>query len=161
MAIIGILSTIVLANYNNFGARQEVKNAAAELKSNLRKYQTYALAGHKNPLGSSPAPCGTAAIDYYSVSIDNTSSPMSYYATLKCGPNTVDLPSVDLPDSITTFEVQETGGSACGSPILRFLPLTQGVYLDCGGTVQDEVLIHLENSAAPYDVHVTSSGEMK
>src|SRR3972149_9513129 len=74
LAVIGILATVVLANYNNFGQKQAVTNAAGELKSDLRKYQTLAISGQKNPVPASPncydpTDPSLHPMDYYSVKI--------------------------------------------------------------------------------------------
>src|SRR3990167_302345 len=88
LVVIGILATVVLANYNNFGKNQQVKNAAAELKSNLRKYQTLAISGQKNPDPTNPL-CYDAAdptahtMEFYFVVITVLPA-LSYDAQLRC-----------------------------------------------------------------------------
>ena len=153
MAIIGILSTIVLANYNNFGARQEVKNAAAELKSNLRKYQTYALAGQKNP--NQTGTCTSLSMRYYYMEIDSTSTPNRYRAVLDCTSATDPLPWVALQKDFSISVV------SCINFELQFLPTNQGVVLTCDGNSAGQINFKVVKGTIFSDVYVTSSGEIK
>ena len=166
MAIIGILATIMLANYSNFGARQEVRNAAAELKSNLRKYQTFALASQKNPDQSGT--CTAKSLDSYSIRIEPGGSP-PYNVDVNCPPSQIDL-SDNYPWSgnftvvVGHFDPVTSTHTSCGSIKIVFKPLNYGLDLECpdGTPVPsgESAYITLSNSAATYRVYVTSSGEI-
>jgi len=172
MAIIGILSTIILANYNNFGARQEVKNAAAELKSNLRKYQTFALASQKNPDPNATAPdtCYDSTdpsahpLDYYRIQISTT----SYNVSLRCDSETTEVNLVDdlqWPTSVSIEEVGADGVVCAGSIEIRFRSLSDQPLLSnsCGAPVTNNVYIRISNvsGSATRTVTVTNVGEIR
>ena len=157
LAVIGILATIVLANYNNFGQKQAVKNAAAELKSNLRKYQTLAISGQKNPtqvaIGSG---CNSSSetMQYYQVEFDLTNN--KYRSVLHCTTANVDLPWVNLPSGVSiSFDP-----GWLFPQVINFKPIDEGVELTCNGAPADLVYLELANSAVTYRVYVTNTGEI-
>lgn len=154
VAIMGILATVTLASYRNFGAQQAAKTAALELKSDLRKYQSFAIDGQKNPDPTNPV-CNDPAnvMQFYDVVIDTGNA--TYQATLDCTLDAVDLPLVELPDNFTVT-------TSCGpNPItIHFLPLSRGAELSCGAGPVLQVWIGLDNTAAEYRVYVTSVGEI-
>ncbi len=165
LAIIGILATIMLANYNDFGARQEVGNAAEELKSNLRKYQTFAISGQKNPTNLADGfGCNddTRTLDNYSVVIDDTATPISYRAVLNCLDDStpplpilgVELPEVALPEGFTIAT-----SCAAAELIIRFNPINEGVELFCGATSQTNVHISIIGDVT-YQVNISDTGEI-
>ncbi|OGY27992.1 MAG: hypothetical protein A2Z42_00050 [Candidatus Woykebacteria bacterium RBG_19FT_COMBO_43_10] len=172
VAIIGILSTIVLANYNSFGTRQEVKNAAGKLKSELRKYQTFAISGQKNPDQSgdctaTPPPDNT--LRFYAVVVD-PSSPTPYSVFLDC--TLVNKILTDDPpwsENTVIAEVGHYNGTSFSpqtSVDIEFRPLNADVNLESpDGTsipAGSSVYIRLTNNdnSAIYNVFVTSSGEI-
>lgn len=172
LAVVGILTTILLANYNNFGRRQAVKNAAAALKTELRKYQTFAISGQKNPtqlpIGSG---CNDDAhtMDFYFVII-SPSAPQVYDARLRCDAGAIVVPVADsLPWSsdTTVSEVGTYDGTtftSCSDVDIEFHPLGRGVNLECpDGTpvpAGQSVYIRLTNESAAYNVFVTDSGRI-
>lgn len=147
--IIGILSTIVLANYNSFGGRQEVRDTADDFKSELRKYQNFAISGHKNPDQSGDCDIGT--LEAYSVSIDAN----GYDVSVICpGGTNIDLPRVDLPTGIIA-------NPGCGSPQIRFFPVNEGAEV-CGAPgVPTSVAISFTRDGTTYIVTVNESGEIR
>ncbi len=166
LAVTGILATIMLANYNDFGARQEVGNAAEELKSNLRKYQTFAISGQKNPTNLADGlGCNddTRMLDNYSVVIDDTATPISYRAVLNCLDDStpplpilgVELPEVDLPEGFTVV----TSCANVSDLIIRFNPINEGVELLCGTVSQTNVHISIVGDVT-YQVNVSDVGEI-
>lgn len=181
VAIIGILSTVVLANYNNFGARQSVKNAAAQLKSELRKYQNFAISGQKRPDPNNTTCTSTSPerkLDYYWI----LSSPSVYRAIITCSTDTNVPSNVLLSDTfpwsgniIVSAIGYEDSGSVSSCPGLqviqvRFMSTNQGVSLLCGffGAIDvsdlggDRVYFELTNSdnSVTYRVFVTYTGEI-
>jgi len=154
LAIMGILATIGLARYNNFNARQQVKNAALELKSNLRKYQTYAISGQKNPNQvTAGSECNDASrtLNFYRIEITPSPTPPplpSFLALIDClGPIVTPptLPGLSVPVA-TNFPWPDDSGiivhdvgrgtasttTSCGQIQIRFMPLNQSVGLFCG-----------------------------
>ena len=163
LAIIGILATIILANYNDFGARQEVRNAAAELKTNLRKYQIFAISGQKNPLPSNPA-CDndTRQLDYYQI----TASTTTYNVDIFCDNTATSVPVVDqIPwgHEVPIESVGRDNGISCGDITIRFLPIDQGVELlssGCGA-VANSVYINVGQTGGDIStVTLTRAGEI-
>jgi prepilin-type N-terminal cleavage/methylation domain-containing protein len=173
IAIIGILSTVLLANYNSFGRRQEVKNTAAELKSELRKYQNFAISGHKNPDQSSTCD-DTTTLESYSIAIDPSAvnPPDRYNVDVNCTPTLIDLvDGYPWSDNINLVELRhlDSAGAdvgACISVKILFYPVNQGADIECpiGTTLNNThaVVIRLSNtdSSATYDVIVSGSGEI-
>jgi len=172
VAIIGILSTIVLANYNSFGTRQQVKNAAGQLKSELRKYQNLAISGQKDPDQSgdctaTPPPDNT--LRFYAVVVD-PSSPTPYSVFLDC--TLVPKILTDDPpwsENIVLAGVGHYDGTSYSpqtSVDIEFRPLNADVNLESpDGTsvpVGSSVYIRLTNNdnSTTYNVFVTSSGEI-
>ncbi len=141
-ALIGILSTIVLANYNSFGGRQQVRDAAEHFKSDLRKYQNFAISGQKNPDQS-----GTSCIgELQSYEVNVNAAGDGYTVDINCGGNPPsEISSVTLPTGISA-------SVGC----VRFFPLNGGTDL-CG--VASPVTISFTGDAA-YDVIVRDSGEI-
>ena len=168
VAIIGILSTIVLANYNSFGTRQEVKNAAGKLKSELRKYQNFAISGQKTPNPSDTDCQDTGILQYYAIALNST----EFRAYLLCDP----APALDLvPDhnypwsgSVVVENFGYTGSvsGSCSGIVIFFKPVNENIDLWCGiGSVPpgaDRVFIQLKdsNSTTRYRVYVTLAGEI-
>ncbi|MEX0621599.1 MAG: prepilin-type N-terminal cleavage/methylation domain-containing protein [Candidatus Woykebacteria bacterium] len=169
IALIGILATVILANYNSFGARQEVKNAAEELKSELRKYQTFAISGQKNPTQS--VGCLSSTLDSYSIIIDSTPH---INVDLNCtDPNSVVPITNEFPwPSTSQVTVSEVGiynasvpsFTSCASVNIVFRPTNQGVTLECSGvpTTEDIYLRVVSPTASGliYNLIVTSAGEI-
>lgn len=146
-SIIGILSTIVLANYNSFGGRQEVRDTADDFKSEMRKYQNFAISGHKNPDQSGD--CDSGTLEAYSVSIDAN----GYDVSVVCpGGTTIAMPRVDFPTGII-------GNPGCGS--IRFFPVNEGAEV-CGVSgVPTSVAISFTRDGTTYIVTVNESGEIR
>ncbi|HEX7456535.1 MAG TPA: type II secretion system protein [Candidatus Nanoarchaeia archaeon] len=174
LAIIGILSTIILANYRNFGRNQDVRNAASELKTELRKYQNFAISGQKNPDPSNPvcvSPPPGNELSYYWVLISQT----EYWSVLRCLPRQIILshaPPDEFPWSgnVRVREVGYNTSTACPTQLIqiRFRPVNQELSLMCwfnevrtvyGG---DRIYIELEDpdSSVRYKVFVTYAGEI-
>ncbi len=162
IVIIGILATILLASYNDFGARQEVRDAAEDLKSNLRKYQTFAISGQKNPtnlLDGSGCNDDDKTLDNYTVEIDESATPPNYWPTINCHLNSdptvttnVVMQPVNFPEGITI-----TVNPPCPNIQIIFNPLNQGVQFSCGGNaVQVDVL----RGSVTYQVHVSDVGKI-
>ncbi len=159
LAIISILTFITLGSFNNFQQRQEVRFAAEELKSNLRKYQNYAVSGQKNPtLLPAGNGCNPPTVDpnnqnfqmtNYTVHFDLAASPPEYWAELVCDNATVELRRIQLPDDFTYF-------ISCDQPII-FLPLSRDVVFGCPGT---EVTLRISRGTSIYTVHVARSGSI-
>lgn len=173
MAVIGILSAIMLANYNNFGERQEVKNAASELKSELRKYQTYAIAGQKNPNPSQPDCNGSShSVDFYTVVFDASVSPPTYTVSLSCDSGGVIVPiasTVPWSGAATIEQVGCFDGTTYTSTEtvdIHFRPLNYGLNLECpngtAATAGSSVYIRISNPShsATYNIYVTPSGDI-
>jgi prepilin-type N-terminal cleavage/methylation domain-containing protein len=171
LAIIGILATIILANYTDFGARQEVRNAAAELKTNLRKYQTFGFSSHKNPTN---LPDGVGCnydgrqLDHYEITV---SSPATYDVNIVCHelapPNAATTVAVtnEIPwgPDVPIESVGRDGGIPCGVITIRFLPINEGVELWCGPVpVMGSVFINVGQPAGHIStVTVTRAGEIR
>ena len=168
VAIIGILSTIVLANYNSFGTRQEVKNATGGLKSELRKYQNFAISGQKTPNPNDTSCQVSGTLDDYIIIM----SPTEFRALLRCSP----VPTLELvPDrnypwsgSATVESFGYTGGvsGSCGWLIIFFKPINENVDLRCGFSAlpagADRIYVQLRNSdgSTRYRLYITRGGEI-
>jgi prepilin-type N-terminal cleavage/methylation domain-containing protein len=175
LAVIGILATIILANYNDFGARQEVRNAAAELKTNLRKYQTFAFASQKNPDQSGDC-TGTQPPDntlrFYAVVVGTDPAlPAPYLVFLDCTlvPNKILTDQSPWSDNVVLEEVGYYDGTTFSSQVsidIEFLPVNEGVNLESPDGVPvpagSSVYIRLTNndSSATYNVFVTNAGRI-
>ncbi len=174
VAITGILSTVILANYNSFGARQEVRNGAEELKTELRKYQTFAIAGHKNPDQSgdcTAVPPPDLTLNFYAVVIDTDPSlPSPYLIFLDCtSVNKILTSNAPWSDNVVLEEVGHYDGTTFSnqsSVDIEFLPLNRGLNLESpdGTPVPSGSSVYIRltnnNNSATYDVFVTSSGEI-
>jgi prepilin-type N-terminal cleavage/methylation domain-containing protein len=174
LAIIGIMATILLANYTDFGARQEVQNTAQELKSKLRKYQNFAISGQKNPDPGSPDCVNPPekVLRYYSFTI----TPVSLNAYLRCDDvssgamTTVALEnSLPGPSDIVVNELGYDGGvsGTCTNWLwIKFFPINEGTEILCDGAAipagADRVYIQLTDNdlSILYRVYVTNSGSI-
>ncbi len=141
VAITGILSTVILANYNSFGARQEVRNVAEEFKTELRKYQIFAIAGHKNPDQSGG--CVGELISYEITVISSS----DYEVVINC----------DAPTTIST--VTFPTGISVSTGCIRFLPLNRGTEI-CGGSSPLDISFTGDDGTT-YIVTVNESGEIQ
>jgi len=167
-AIISILLGISLAAFQGFATRTQSRDAALQLKSELRKYQNFAISGQKNPDPSdtSPTRCGlTGTLENYSIVITTT----TYDVTLNCAPSppltltttkpwqstvSVDWVGRDTVDDLT---------NQCSNIEIRFKPTNQGVELLCNGDpaiVAQNVYVRFSQSGATYRLFVTQSGEI-
>jgi len=180
LAVTAILAVVMLPNFQNFGRRQEVKNVAAEMVSNLRKYQIYALSTQKNPtqvpINTTPKGCffdgltpsTTSTVEYYEVVFDipPTAPPFSYRATLHClvgdPPVTTPVPldSIEMPGWLSDM----TTNPVCNEPIIRFRPLNQDTVVMCGPaaapTTYNRMTFTLGSGGIQYNVTVNESGDI-
>lgn len=106
VSFIGILTAIGLASYNNYNQTQILKQAASDLKSNLRLAQNRAIAGEK--------PTGCGVLDGYQVSF--TAANYTVQALCSGSPlgtvSTFNLPagvSLTSPPSPVLFKVLGLG----------------------------------------------------
>ncbi len=145
VAITGILSVVILANYNSFGSRQEVRNVAEEFKTELRKYQTFAIAGHKNPDQSGNC---TGDLNSYDVTITNS----DYSVIVNCDTSSISIPAVAFPTGIIV-------NPGCGA--IEFRPLNRGAVV-CGVSgVPTSIDISFTRDGTTYIVTVNESGEIQ
>lgn len=150
VSIIGILSTIVLANYNSFGGRQEVRDTADDFKSEMRKYQNFAISGHKNPDQSGGC---TGDLNSYDVDIDIATP--DYSVTVNCDTSSISIPAVAFPTGIKVT----TSPVGCGE--IRFFPVNEGAEV-CGVSgVPTSVAISFTRDGTRYIVTVNESGEIR
>lgn len=136
ISIIGILSAIGLARYNQFNRRQILVQAAQELKSNLRLVQSKALGAEK------PTGCDTLSGHKLKFLADNK----DYKIVAVCGGGEIDVKTgLALGSNVT-----KSGPSS-----VFFKVLAQGV--------EEETTFTLSALGAgdPIDVVVTVTGEIK
>ena len=171
VALIGILSTIILANYNSFGRRQEVRNGAENLKSELRRYQTFAIAGQKHPIQTNE--CDGLTLERYEI-IAYKPDPLDvgdngFGASIFCGSEdfgiTEKAPWANRANSVILEEVGSFNGAipvSADQIDIRFLPVAQGAELLADGVSVDRVYMTLSNDvgSATYNVIVTRAGEI-
>lgn len=139
--IIGILSTVGIASYNGFNQRQTLKQAALNLKNDLRVAQNKAMAGEK---------LTCSALNGYQVSFTNPNlpaDPLSHYqleAGCSDGTTFVISSTVDFPKGVT------------------FNPLpTPLMFKVLGLGVVSEQTICVSGFGQWYKLVVTSSGEIQ
>lgn len=157
VAITGILSTVILANYNSFGARQEVRNVAEEFKTELRKYQTFAIATQKNP--DQGVTCTSLDIfDYYQIEIDDSTAPPEYTTSVECSGKTVTLPTKKFPENMT---VDYSSACSSGKLKIRFFSLNQGTEIVCPSGSVLTADIKFSRGGTDYFVKVTEAGEVQ
>lgn len=168
VSIIGILSTVVLANYNSFGTRQSVKNAAAQLKSEIRKYQNFAISGQKTPDPSNTDCQDFGTLSHYIIFMTKP----QFRAILLCSP----APFFDIVQDfsypwsgqtvVEDFGYTGSTSGNCNWILAWFKPVNKGVDLWCNFSPvpagADRVFVQLKNldGSARYRVYVTSSGEI-
>lgn len=157
VAITGILSTVILANYNSFGVRQEVRNVAEEFKTELRKYQIFAIAAQKNP--DQGVTCtSTDVLQYYQIEIDDTTTPAEYTVSVHCNGPIISLPTKKFPENI----IVDTSSVCSGNLIIRFLPLNQGAKIcPLPDTPVSSTDIKFSRGGTEYFVKVTDAGEIQ
>lgn len=178
VAITGVLSTVILANFNSFGARQEVRNTAEEFKTELRKYQTFAIAGQKNPLRANPADTNCVSTPgtldgYVLIIVDDTfggTFDSSYTALLLCpGFEIIFDPLWKRISSNNKIIINDVGSvfTSCPSNFLaiKFRTLNQGTQLSCSfffSTLLPSAYIRISNTdgTTQYEITVTESGEI-
>jgi prepilin-type N-terminal cleavage/methylation domain-containing protein len=192
LAIMSILALISLVSYENAGARAELKNAAVTLKTDLRKLQNQAISGQKNP-NADPVPghclADSAADNTLGVYLVFTAGGL--YDTWVgdddfTGPANRSQCWVYINNSAinrypwegTDVEITGIGSSAgpCFHVIIKFLPLNNGVNLNCDGPWDfdgntgnlpagvDRVYMELQHTASgdplTYRVYVTNGGQI-
>jgi len=136
ISILLLISSGVIANYNNFNENQRVKQLALTLKTNLRLAQTKALSGAK-PL----APFLCAQLESYTVTF--SSSQYSVQATCAAPDDGQgDIMTVSLPSGVTLSTLPLT-------PVLEFYVLNQGTNLSSEVTIALTGLKNYAISVAP------------
>lgn len=157
VAITGVLSTVILANFNSFGARQEVRNTAEEFKTELRKYQIFAIAAQKNP--DQGVTCtSTDVLQFYQIEIDDTTTPAEYTVSVHCDGPIISLPTKKFPENITV----DASSICSGNLIIRFLPLNQGAEICPGSSpTVSSADIKFSRGGTEYFVKVTDAGEIQ
>ena len=174
VAITGVLSTVILANFNSFGARQAVRNGAEELKTELRKYQTFAIAGHKNPDQSgdcTAVPPPDLTLNFYAVVIGTDPFlPAPYLIFLDCTSVNKELTrNAPWSDKVVLAEVGHYDGTTFNSQSsidIEFLPLNRGLNLESpdGTPVPSGSSVYIRltnnNNSATFNIFVTRSGEI-
>jgi len=173
LAIISILTFITLGSFNNFQSRQEVRNAATEIKAELRKYQNYAISGQKNPdptLAGSNNCESTGTLDHYQLIFVEFNAPF-YRAELYCPswPNWTRLKEI-RPAWTDEVEIERVGYERgaldinCRIIWFNFRPLNEDVELMCWAVdvtaLADRMYIQVRGSDPNmrYRINVTPSG---
>ncbi len=173
IAIMSVITTIAVAGYNSFNARQSVKNAALELQTELRKYQNYASAGQKKPIPSDST-CESQSLLHYKVRNPFVGGG-SVVFSLVCG-SVAPYTELPLPQSTKAYGGKPvllarngTTNGLCFSNKIEFLPLNNGINLYCSlvasptptfspsnpGEIYFDVVI---TGVANYRVYVNTSG---
>jgi prepilin-type N-terminal cleavage/methylation domain-containing protein len=132
LGIMAILTVVALASYGSFATRQQVKNAALELQTNLRKYQAFALNGQKKPDPANagcyhpdptytPNPPGdpiTEKISYYNFSLianGGAGSTKTFRAELVCNPPVLPVVTLSPITVLKSLNAVEVWGRTCTS----------------------------------------------
>jgi len=170
LAIMGILSVLSLASFQGSGRRQDVKNAASQLKTELRKYQNFAISGQKVP---DPDPsnqaCANEILSGYQIIIDTSVSPATYEARILCDNGTIFATlatSVPWSSDVEITEVGRDTATTCTNDIvIGFLPVNDGVVLLCNAPAlvpfDENVYIRVSKpGGGAYKVFVTYGGEI-
>jgi len=95
VAIMGVLTSIGVASYNNFNDKRVVENAAAELKSNLSSTQSKAVNNEK------PTSCADKVLDGWYLEYINNSSYKTY---AHCGGEVTEYDSKKINLERATFD---------------------------------------------------------
>lgn len=179
VAIFGLTVSMVTAAFITFDRSQKLRNAAQQLKSDLRQAQNKALSGDK---GSGPATCPSTAILggwYIQISTDSAGGKNGKYTLAgDCKTGATDgsfaPKTIFLPGGVT---VSTTSLGALSNAAIFFQPLTFGVtyhnaglsppFFDLSGNLVNQVgagsALTITLSAATggtYQVVVLSSGEI-
>ena len=119
VAIIAILSVISIASFEGATNRAAVKNSAQILKTDLRKWQNFAISGAKDPLpGGSPGCNLPNTYEFYWVFTKPNVSPNGYYRYI-------------------VGDYFGGGGTPCDELIDQFLPWDNQVRIVAIGTSTD------------------------
>lgn len=188
ISIFGITATLVTASYLNFEKNQRIKNAALQLKNDIRFVQNKAWSGDK----SSPVCPATKTLVGWFVTLSSvTSSNTSYTLNSDCkdsavppnedwdgkagGANSQAFKTINLPKGVLMCSLS----SGTGANIF-FQPLTRGVtvhstsitppFFKADGTLQNQLAANLDFQinltsdtscgTAGYGVVVTPVGEV-
>lgn len=125
-SIMGILFSLGFAQYQNFNRIQILKQAALNLKNDLRDVQNRALSGEKDCgvnicggpiLGCGNDPSGEKPLNNWNVTF--TSSPPSYVIAGDCGGTSFSPKTVTLPNILTL--------TPPSSNPIKFKPTTGGI----------------------------------
>ena len=133
ISLMTVLFTIGVAKYNQFNRLQVIKQAALNLKTNLRLVRDKALAGEKDCSGT---------LDGYEV----TFSSNSYTFRSKCGENYGSAKTINLPSSVSVTSSPDS---------VIFKVLGQGVIINGSSS------IILSSYGVDQAVSLTSMGEIK
>lgn len=153
ITIMSLLMTFGIASYNNFARSQTLRNAALELKTNLRFAQNQALAGVKD------SSCGTnELVGWY---MHFTVSSSSYNLNIKCQDTTAYVrQTYHLSSGITVKSI------SAGRDVL-FKPLVGVIFTDNANANVPTPLpgvssvdIDLSSGSMEDRVTVTSQGEI-
>ncbi len=173
-AILGILFSISIASYSNFQKSAYLKNAALQLKSDLRLAQNKAISGDKRlddppALGLKCSKVDASGRSLYTLVgwyLTVTEGSDSYTINSTCrdaniplAPDLADVPvykSFKLPTGVVVSDID---GSVAGAQIL-FQPLTPGVSVHAAaappfyvaGVMQPEIIY-----TKPFEITLTSS----
>lgn len=153
MLIMGVLLTIGLTSYNNYAKSQMVRNAALELKNDLRFAQNQALSGVKyESCGSNPM------VGWYVRLVVGASN---YTINVRCSGTTgIIKKTVKLPDGVTVKSI------SAGQDIM-FKPLS-GVVFTSNANVDSptpvpgvtSVYVDLTSGSIDFRVTVIDTGEV-
>lgn len=144
VGILGIITSIGVASYNNFNDQRVVEKAAAELKTNLRLVQSKAMNNEKDL-----TVCGEAPLLGWYANLAN----QTYYGS--CGANTFPTPAKNLVD----LDINDDGNNELklSSNDLIFFRALGGTEL----TNDLVVVISFLDDSYPLSVTITKSGDIK
>ena len=158
ISIFGITITLVTASYLTFEKNQRFKNAALQLKNDIRFVQNKTLASDKSSTKCSTA--GYTLVGWY-MSLSTASTTYSYNSDCKNAAGTEDPDSpafktVSLPKGMTIC-----GFSTGSAANVLFQPLSRGVtihsnstppFFDISGNLRNQVSV-----GVPFSISLTNT----
>jgi prepilin-type N-terminal cleavage/methylation domain-containing protein len=131
IAIIGLLSTLVVVNFNQQRAQRSLVIAQNELVTNIRKTQSYALSSRKTSTGESP--------EYY---LMNFYPSANYYsiASISNGNYYDESEIIRLSDKVTLFEAKVNGSITSCIQIIFAVPFGKTYIYGSDDVCDDSIM---------------------
>ena len=154
MVIIGLAGGVGVANFRDFGRRQEIDNYARTLNADLRTTHADAAAGRR--ITGCTGTFQGYAIDFVAAATGGGATSTSYTVSAICSTASAVLKTVSLPANLFLLINRVPSG---GAVHLLFKPLELGTDVSAANTLT--IIVSSTKVSETKTISVTASGEIQ